>query len=143
MGEGVLLGVLAVGVVWWWVIVALDVVWWWAVFAIGMGGWWLAVVTVHGDIGGPWVGFVGGQVCCWWGVRMVHEHCVWVLVVGRICSWWGMVMGVRPRLGSLVVCSHSTLAADGGGCSFALVCGALLHACVCCWWWVLAPICVT
>ena len=109
-----LLAILAVGEVWWWAVVAVDVVWW-AVFAIGKGGWCWWVVAVDGggwlllpwmgggwwllpfagDIGGPQVGFVGGQVHHWWGVRMGCGCCVWVLVVGCIHGWWGMVMGIR------------------------------------------------
>ena len=36
-----------------------------------------------GDIGGLWVGYVGGHVHCWW-VVMCCGCCLWVLVVGHV-----------------------------------------------------------
>ena len=69
-----------------------------------------------GDIGGLWVGMVGGHVRCWWVVmcRGCHSQ---VLVVGCVRCWWGLVMGARPCLCCLIVCLHLSLAGDGGGCS--------------------------
>ena len=78
------------------------------------GGGWLLLLFV-GEIGGLWVGSVGGHVHCWW-VVMCCGCCLWVLVVGHVCCWWGMVMGTCPHLCCLIVCLHSPLVGDGGGC---------------------------
>ena len=40
-----------------------------------------------------------------------------VLMVGCVRRWWGLVMGAGPHLCCLVVCLHSSLVGDGGGCS--------------------------
>ena len=49
------------------------------------GGGWL-LLPFMGDTGGPWVGCVGGHVCCRWVVVMHHGHCLQVLLMGQGCQ---------------------------------------------------------
>ena len=113
-----------------------------------------------GDIGGLWVGTVGGRVHRWWVPWMlfagasggagsplvgVGDGCspplmspCWVLVSAVCGGWWWVLV-----LALTLIHVASLRAPIGGGCSdpFVSPCWVLVSAIGGGWWWVLTPVC--